>query len=165
MPDPRFLFAAVAGTDGKIYVFGGIAEFPQSDNPRILNSIDVYDPETNIWSTRGSMPTTLCGHAAALGADGKIYLLGGGTEYRNSPLRDVRCYDPVNGIWKMAPGMNRHRDSFSAVATPDGKIYAIGGTDVGAYGMRQRINVFLPQKHRLYEGKVQNTAEVWNIFE
>jgi hypothetical protein len=165
MPDPRFLFAAVVGPDDRIYVFGGIAEFPQSNNPRILNSIDIYHPKTNTWSTPGAMPTTLCGHAAALGADGKIYLLGGGTEYSDSPLREVRSYDPVSGIWKKAPEMNRHRDSFSAVATPDGKIYAIGGTDVGAYKIRQTINVFLPQKHRLYEGQVQKTAEVWNIFE
>jgi hypothetical protein len=51
------------------------------------------------------------------------------------------------------------------VATPDGKIYAIGGTDVGAYGKsRNEINFFLPEKLKLYTGKVQNTVEVLDIY-
>lgn len=60
--------------------------------------------------------------------------------------------------------MNIHRSALAAVATPDGKIYAIGGTDVGVYKNRENINIFLPQEKQLYEGKVQETVEVLDIF-
>jgi N-acetylneuraminic acid mutarotase len=165
MSSERMLFAAVVGPDDKIYVFGGSAGLSTEPSTPVLDTTEVYDPHTDTWSTRTPMPAPRWGHAGVLGADGRIYIMGGGKGYDGSPLKDLFIYDPVKDTWKKGPSMNLPRHTLAAVATTDGKIYAIGGTDVGAYGkIRNEINFFLPKKHRLYTGKVQNTVEVLDIF-
>lgn len=160
----RFLFAAVVGTDNRIYTFGG-TDFIDQYTRKIYNMTEVYDPKTDTWTTLKPMPEPRDGAAGVLGADGKIYIIGGASEYKGSPLKSVLIYDPVNDTWEKGPSMNVPRDTLAAVATPDGKIYAIGGTDLGAYETKQKINLFLPSKFELYTGKVQDTVEVLNIFE
>ena len=161
----RMLFAAVVGPDDKIYVFGGAAGLSTRPSTQILNTTEVYDPKTDMWSWRSPMPAARKSHDAVLGADGKIYIMGGSCEVHGPPLKDVFIYDPVKDTWEKGPPMNLPRASPAAVATPDGKIYAIGGTDVGAYEKRQKLNFVLPKKHELYTGKVQDTVEVLDINE
>lgn len=157
-------FAAVVGPDDKIYVFGGAAGMATMRSTPILDTVRVYDPETDTWSLRKPMPMHRKSHAAVLGADGKIYIMGGSSEVYGPPLSDVFIYDPVTDTWKEGPAMNRRRAVPRAVATPDGKIYVIGGTDVGAYKARKKLNYFLPKEHELYTGKVQDTVEVLDVF-
>ena len=163
MSSKRILFAAVVGPDNKIYVFGGAAGLSTEPSIPILDTTEVYDPSTDTWSFRKPMPAPREGHAGVLGADGKIYIMGGGGAFKGPPLRDVFIYDPVKDTWKKGPPMNRPRHTLAAVATSEGKIYAIGGTDVGAYEKRKGINLFLPMKIELYTGKVQDTVEVLEI--
>ncbi len=158
------LFAAVVGPDDKIYVFGGAAELALTRATLVFDSTVVYDPKTDTWSTRRSIPAPRNSPDAVLGADGKIYIMGGTETVKGPPLNDVFVYDPVNDSWQKGPSMNYPRASPAAVATPDGKIYVTGGTDVGAYKGAQTINRFLPRKRRVYSGKVQDTVEVLNIF-
>ncbi len=73
MPAPRYGAAAVAANN-LIYVFGGV-----DDANHILDSVDVYDPATNLWSSAAPMLTKRCRLAAALGPNGKIYVMGGST--------------------------------------------------------------------------------------
>lgn len=164
MSSQRMLFASVVGPDDKIYVFGGAAGLSTEPSTPILDTTEVYDPDTDTWSSRTPIPAPREGHAGVLGADGKIYIMGGGNVFRGPPLKDVLIYDPVKDTWKKGPVMKRPRHTLAAVATPDGKIYAIGGTDVGAYENRRGMNFFLPEKLELYTGKVQNTVEVLGIF-
>lgn len=162
LPVKRMLFAAVVGPDDMIYVFGG-ALSAEPSTP-VLNTTEVYDPKADTWSSRTPMPAPRRAHAGVLGANGKIYIMGGaGSGVDAPPLNDVFIYDPVKDTWKKGPPMKRRRDTLVAVATPDGKIYAIGGTDVGAYENSEKINFFLSDKHGLYTGKVQDTVEVLDI--
>lgn len=165
MSSKRMLFAAVVGPDDKVYVFGGAAGLSTEPSTPVLDTTEVYDPDTDTWSSRTPMPTPRDGHAGVLGADGKIYIMGGASTFRGPPLKDVFIYDPVKDTWKKGPVMKRPRHTLAAVATPDGKIYAIGGTDVGAYENRRGINFFLPEKLELYTGKVQDAVEVLDINE
>ena len=91
--------------------------------------------------------------------------MGGSSDIVAPPLKDVFIYDPIKDTWEKGPDMNLPRANPAAVATPDGKIYAIGGTDVGAYKTNKKLNFFLPKKHELYTGKVQDTVEVLDINE
>jgi N-acetylneuraminic acid mutarotase len=163
----RMSFAAVAGKDGKIYVFGGAAGVETDPKTPILNTVEVYDPENDSWSFRKPMPVKRSGHSAVLAADGKIYILGG-TEVPDAPLNTVFIYDPERDAWEKGPDMILPRDVLAAVATPDGKIYAIGGTDVGAYENKAiwKHLVALIPKDELgdYAGKVQDTVEVLDIY-
>ncbi len=158
------LFAAVVGPDNKIYVFGGAAEIELLKSTPVFNIAVVYDPKTNSWASRRSMPAQRFFHDAVLGADGKIYIMGGAEKVLGPPLKDVFIYDPVNDSWQKGPSMNYPRSSPAAVATQDGKIYVTGGTDVGAYKGAETINKFLPGKKKVYSGIVQDTVEVLDIF-
>ena len=163
----RMSFAAVAGKDNKIYVFGGAAGMETEPQTAILNTVEVYDPETDSWLFRKPMPVKRSGHCAVLAADGKIYVLGG-TEVPDLPLNTVFIYDPEGDTWERGPDMILPRDVLAAVATPDGKIYAIGGTDVGAYDNGENWNhlTSLVSQNELsgYKGKVQDTVEVLDIY-
>ena len=160
----RTLFAAVVGPDDKIYVFGGAGDEKPDHSIPTLNTVVVYDPRDNTWSSRKPMPVPRATHAGVLAADGKIYIMGGKSDEYGPPLKDVFIYDPARDTWERGPDMNVPRAGLAAVATPEGKIYAIGGTDVGAYETRRSINVFLPRKYELYTGKVQDTVEVLDVF-
>lgn len=162
----RMSFAAAAGKDGKIYIFGGAAGMETDPKTPILNTVEVYDPETDSWSFRKPMPAKRSGLCAVLATDGKIYILGG-SETPDSPLNTVFIYDPERDIWEKGPDMILPRDVLAAAATPDGKIYAIGGTDVGAYkdkAIWKHLASLVP-KNELgnYDGKVQDTVEVLDI--
>ncbi len=163
LPRPRMRFAAVITKDDKIYVLGGAAGDMTLDSTPILDTVEVYDPKTDEWTFRHPMPAPRYTHAAVLGADDRIYVIGGEEKRRGSPLKSVLIYDPKKDTWTKGPDMTVHRSCLSAVATPDGKIYAIGGSDVGAYERREKINIFVPKKMESYTGKVQDTVEVLDI--
>jgi N-acetylneuraminic acid mutarotase len=163
----RMVFAAVTGKDDKIYVFGGAAGMSDDPNTPILDTVEVYNPGTDSWSSRKPMPTPRFDHAAVLAADGKIYVMGGAEVY-DKISSAVFIYDPATDSWEQGPDMILPRATLAAVATPDGKIYAIGGTDVGAYKnsshWKHLSSLVSKDELRGYEGKVQDSVEVLDIF-
>src|SRR5215470_9545503 len=76
--------AAVAGD--KIYVIGGAALPPGSKETAIhparphmsVGTVEEYDPATNSWRSRASMPTPR-DHAVTGSVNGRIYVIGGRT--------------------------------------------------------------------------------------
>ena len=107
--------------DGRIYYVGGLAAWPKP----AVDSVYVYDPETNRFSTRRRMPRARGAGGVATHA-GKIYYAGGLNDGRAVRWFDV--YDPKRDSWSRLPDMPRPRDHFQAVVL-GGKLYAIGGRD------------------------------------
>ncbi len=115
---------AALGPDGRgrIYAVRGYVNNTQ---------IAEYDPENRTWTTRAPMPSARLGAAAATGADGRIYVMGGAGF--GDTLRKVEAYDPVTDTWTTEPDMPTSHNgpsvgSGGAAATgPDGRIYVIGG--------------------------------------
>jgi hypothetical protein len=68
MPTARDGLAA-AIVSGKIYAIGG------ANSTGYLNTVEVYDPSSDSWSTAASMPTARAG-LAVIPVDGKIYAIG-----------------------------------------------------------------------------------------
>jgi len=56
MPSSRLYFA-VAACSNKIYVIGGGLNPQESYAPDALSTNEVYDPVTDTWETKASMPT------------------------------------------------------------------------------------------------------------
>jgi N-acetylneuraminic acid mutarotase len=84
----------------------------------------VYDPATNTWETKTSMPTARSWLTANV-VNGKIYLMGG---YPDITLNEV--YDPATDSWTTkTPAPNTLIFGFDkpASAVIDNKIYVIGG--------------------------------------
>jgi N-acetylneuraminic acid mutarotase len=149
MHQGRQIFPAAFGPDGKLYVFGGYGhlgevtqkegESEESYRKRIeemdrvgtyaLSSVEAYDPKTDTWAPRAPMLVGMEGSGAALGADGKIYVVGGTRNFPNPlPERLVQVYDPLRDTWSKGPYLNPRRQGLAVVSTTEGRIYAIGGT-------------------------------------
>jgi N-acetylneuraminic acid mutarotase len=112
---------AVTGPDGRIYVFGGQSG---ADGSIIANTVEAYSPGTNTWTILAPMPTARANLAAAIGNDGRIYVIGG---FNNVFLNTVEAYSPVTNTWSTVAPMPTARHSLAAATGPDGRIYAMGG--------------------------------------
>jgi N-acetylneuraminic acid mutarotase len=148
MRHARKLHAAAVDRRGRLFVFGGsaanVSTTRTDDETRAsferrakenhdkaatsLASVEMYDPETNRWSERAPMPIPRQAMGADLGADGRIYVVGGAPSYTHPrPMAVVEIYDPERDRWETGPSLRYRRRSHAVVATPDGQIYAIGG--------------------------------------
>jgi N-acetylneuraminic acid mutarotase len=112
----------VAVANGKIYAIGGSANDPQG-GPAVLNVTEEYNPGTNTWTTKASMPTARHSFGIAVFQD-KIYCMGGST---NGPVLAVNeVYDPATDTWETKTPMHTARAALST-NTVNGKIYLMGG--------------------------------------
>jgi len=138
MPRPRSDFGCVTGSDGRIYVFGGYAEEVSGDH--YSQSADVYDPTADSWSAISDMNIVRYSVAGSIGADGRIYAIGG-SEGAGAPT-SVEAYDPSSDTWTFVASMNAGRSEFAAALGPDGRIYAIGGED--SYPILSSVEAYNP---------------------
>jgi hypothetical protein len=95
MPTPRHRLGANV-VDGKIYIIGGYdRSLPYGGDATVIN--EVYDPETDTWSTKAPMLAEKCDYASAVVGD-KIYIIGGGS--LSDPLTTVtQIYDTKTDNW------------------------------------------------------------------
>jgi len=139
-PVPTKRGSPVAATvNGKIYVIGGASTHPGSKEIGVLpvrphRSVDtneVYDPATNTWQTRSTMPTAR-NHAAIGVVNNKIYVIGGrvGAAFMLVPASTtdiVEEYDPAADQWgALKRSMPTPRSAVSW-GTYKGRIYVAGG--------------------------------------
>ena len=128
MPTPRYYFA-VAVYENKIYTFGGLTETSLQNNTYV-GVTEVYDPETDTWETKTSMPTNrsaLCANVV----NGKIYLISGivyGPPLTFSFHSNVtEVYDPETDTWTSKASIPTPVCSYTSVVV-DNKIYVISGS-------------------------------------
>ena len=123
---------AVAAYHNKIYVFGGCNGFnPISGYPiNCTGANEVYNPATDSWENRASMPTARAELQAEV-VNGKIYLLSGAI-----PSGDIsnttEVYDPSNDSWSTAAPIPTPVALYAS-AIVDNKIYVEGGGRSGPY--------------------------------
>jgi hypothetical protein len=114
--------------DGKIYVFGGCqppVTDPGGPPSAILDRVQVFDPQANVWSSGTPMPSPRHQPSATTATDGKIFVMGGFAG--SAELNRVDVYIPQTNSWQAAAPMPTARRCFASVLATDGKIYAIGG--------------------------------------
>ena len=129
----RYLFSAVTGNDGILYVLGG------QNYTDDLATVQAYDPVANTWTTKASMHEARARLGAAVGLDGKVYVVG---SYYGSDTLEV--YDPVANIWTYRADMLEGRYDPVVVSGLDGKIYVIGGARTGAAGEDTTVQIYDP---------------------
>jgi N-acetylneuraminic acid mutarotase len=125
LPAARDRPAAVTGSDGNIYVFGG------TNNSIEYNTTFIYHPGANTWTQGANMPTAREGAQAVLLDSNHIAVLGGSTGgCQSNPTctvyNRVEIYTPSTNTWSTAAPMLSPRYRFAA-AGGNGHIYAIGG--------------------------------------
>lgn len=145
MPEARVLMCANT-VNGKIYVIGGTTSpTPNTtlDNG-LTNTTQVYDPNTNTWSTANPIPDAICNYASTV-FEGKIYLFGGlgifthpftnrvmnSTNWEILVTNNTHIYDPTTDTWSFGEQLPKRAATLVACATtgemaPKG-IYLFGG--------------------------------------
>src|SRR4029077_5339702 len=95
-----------------------------------VGTVEEYDPATNTWRTRSSMPTPR-NHAIAGAVNGKIYVIGGGVggaviTAGSSNIDVVEEYDPATDAWGSARARMPSARSAMASGVYAGRIYVTG---------------------------------------
>src|SRR5204863_10219708 len=121
---------------GKVYAVGGRGPCPPCT---AFNILEVYDPSSNSWATKASMPVS-CAGLAAVGLNGKLYVLGGANS-ANTALQTLQVYDPVSNFWTILSPMPTGRQGLGAVAVDD-LIFAINGQT--SSGVTNLVEVYDP---------------------
>jgi len=131
-PPPAFPGGFVDGTiivvTDRLYAIGGSGQ---------SNDVQAFQPATNTWTAAAVLPTPRFGLAVAVGADHRIYAIGG----RSNPLgvlqNVVEAFAPAAFHFKLGPGfwtgglspMPTARERPAATTGKDGRIYVVGGSN------------------------------------
>src|SRR6266581_7747526 len=123
LPTPRSDLAAVA-RGGKIFVFGGCTG--PASAPIVTDEVDMYDPQTNTWTTTGLMlmPTKRASLVAGHSGD-NLYAIGGTDGVLASKANEV--YDVAHNTWSNNTPMTAGRQE-AGVNSHAGRIYVVGGS-------------------------------------
>jgi len=132
LPSQRTSFG-IATYANKIYVIGGYANTTTDGISNLSGLVEVYDPATNSWETKTSMPTPRA-QLTACTVNGKIYTLGGFENAFSGKCSAVNeVYDPETDTWSTKKPMLADMYAHCAVALGD-KIYVIWGQSGGQSG-------------------------------
>src|SRR5438046_341271 len=78
MVEARSSHTATLLADGKVLVVGGEG-LDAKRRPIRLASVELFDPDSRIWSPAGNLSTARSGHTATLLPDGRVLVVGGET--------------------------------------------------------------------------------------
>ena len=116
--DPAFV-----ATETLAYAAGGVVDGDLSD------AAWSYDRANDVWTELPPMPTARQRAAAVIGADGRLYVIGG-SDLNTLQISVMEVYDPTDGTWTTA-------ESFSSWApgaiVDDGGIIVAGDAQVRRY--------------------------------
>lgn len=120
---------AVAVYRGNIYIIGGA-----SDSNVPLSTVEIYNPETNTWSTGQDKPIPTS-KVSAVTIGGLIFVPGGETA-NHKPSNILEAYNPESDSWENRSTLPYSVASY-AIAAYEGKMYVFGGWD----GQKHLTNV------------------------
>ncbi len=96
-----------------------------------LDTVYRYDKYYDIWNAGDPMPVPTAAHAAVIGPDGLIYVVGGADSAMNVGLgyNTSYCLNPSTGDWTQLDDIPVGVRYLGAATSADGMIYAFGGND------------------------------------
>jgi Kelch motif. len=128
----------VAAVNGKIYAIGGTTAEGNlgSYTGGVVGTTEEYDPATDKWVFKKSMPTPRAYFAIAV-FQNKIHCIGGSSGLNQTTYEPIytnvhEVYDPATDTWETKTPMPTPRLSLEA-NTVNGKIYLVGGQTPGFY--------------------------------
>ena len=114
--------------NGKVLIAGGLAGRLVEGGPGIVDSTEIYDPQTGRFTAGPTMSAPRSGHAAVVLKNGKV-LIAGGNNRDEQPLASAEIYDPVSNSFTPAASMHTARIARAAVLLNDGRVLVTGGGD------------------------------------
>jgi N-acetylneuraminic acid mutarotase len=123
MPTARWEPECVA-VNGKIYAIGG---FPSPSSGAGSDAVEMYDPQTNEWTIKASLPGPRGGGSVAA-LNGMIYYFGGSSSH-GANTDDIWVYDPSLDEWK-SPGELPFAWAMMGAAVVDSTFYLMSGSKI-----------------------------------
>ncbi|TFG67604.1 MAG: hypothetical protein E4H25_07225, partial [Methanomassiliicoccus sp.] len=125
---PDEVVAGAFVKDGSYYYYFGGATISSPDG---TDSLFRYYYWGDSWTTLDAMPVMLSSHAAILGPDELIYVLGGAADGWDVGPGDNSsyCYNPDSGEWTQLNDLPISSRYLGAAMSPEGYVYAIGGNN------------------------------------
>lgn len=121
MNHSRVDHSATLLVDGRVLIVGGMdAAFTP------LRTAEVFDPETNKWTTIGEMRQARTKHSAALLNDGRVMVTGGMNEHLET-IGTTEIFDPETGEWSEYESMRTVRRGHFTLSLNDGRVAVVGG--------------------------------------
>ena len=135
LPSPRSDLAAVTH-GGKVFVFGGC-----TGTGTVTNEVDMYDPETDTWTTGlAPMPTPRASFAAGHSGQ-RVYAIGGSDGA--SSLNANEVYNIASNSWSTTTPMQTARLE-AGTRSHGGRVYVVGGANPAPGSSTDANEVFKP---------------------
>jgi hypothetical protein len=127
MADGREGHTSTVLLDGRVLITGGCNNSQSASQicDRFLDSVEIYDPETDDFVISGSMTSVRLNHTATLLPDGKVLLAGGSDG--TVALNTAEIYDPETGSFTPTGNMSAPRRGATASVLSNGKVLIAGG--------------------------------------
>ncbi|MEM8872805.1 MAG: kelch repeat-containing protein [Planctomycetota bacterium] len=111
--------------NGLLYFFGSQSGHDEGLTPH--TEVYSYDPATNSWTQRASMPAPRNHmHQTLVKKEDKLYIFAGQSEHNQSE-DDIFEYDFANDSWRTIGTTTEPRTSPAVALLPDGRVLMIGG--------------------------------------
>jgi hypothetical protein len=117
--------------DGTVLITGGHKDRRQ--NITIYSSAEIYNPQTQKFTSTGNMNIARHKHDAVLLSNGKVLITGGSDEKdADGTFNSTEIYDPSTRKFNSAPKMNytRYKHIGTSVLLKSNKVFIGGGTSV-----------------------------------
>ena len=137
LQNPRFTPAAILLPNGTGMLLGGTSD---GTNNGALKSTEVYDPNTNTWSSKADMSAPRNNPSAILLPNGAVFV-DNGTNAILLPNRpgiapqdvgipaNAETYDYTANNFSVEPNPSAPRNNPAAILLPNGTVLEAGGTD------------------------------------
>jgi len=136
MANARYGHTSTLLSNGNVLVTGGF------NGVAMINSSEIYDPESNLWSAAASLVSSRYLHTATLLSDGKVLVVGG-ANLSPTPLSSVELYSPALNKWTSVPSLAAGRNGHSATLLASGKVLVAGGKDMNGQAIAA-VEIFDP---------------------
>jgi hypothetical protein len=127
----RYVSAAALLQNGKVLVAGGL--LLEGGQAVYTASAEVYDPDTETWSSTGSLNTPRGFHTLTTLPNGNVVASGGEGNAFPFQLNTSEIYNPATGLWSTTGTLNTARLHHTATLLSTGQVLVVGGmTSTGA---------------------------------
>lgn len=138
----RYQATATLLNNGKVLIAGGWTGGDPAHGG-VVDSAELYDPNTGTFTATGSMTSLRMIHAATLLNNGKVLLAGGKTGVYGD-IASAELYDPIMETFTATGTMTFSGEYCQAILLNNVKVLIVGGYDDGLPGALANADLYDP---------------------